>query len=47
MSCTRRSAGMYGYLADQAENKRQAPTDDLLSYLVHAEVDGDRCRPTS
>ena len=34
-------AGMYLYLAGQAEVKRQAPTGDLLSYLVHAEADGD------
>jgi len=34
--------GMYVYLADQAEVKRQAPAGDLLSYLVHAESDGDQ-----
>ena len=33
---------MYVYLAEQAELKRQAPTGDLLSYLVHAETEGDR-----
>ena len=33
---------MYEYLAEQAEMKRQAPAGDLLSYLVHAEDDGDR-----
>ncbi|HVN50227.1 MAG TPA: cytochrome P450 [Acidimicrobiales bacterium] len=27
---------MHDYLAEQAEAKRRAPTDDLLSYLVHA-----------
>lgn len=32
---------MYAYLEDQAEAKRRAPCDDLLSYLVHAEDDGD------
>jgi cytochrome P450 len=32
---------MYVYLAEQAELKRQAPTGDLLSYLVHAEAEGE------
>ncbi len=32
---------MYDYLEEQAEVKRRAPTDDLLSYLVHAEEDGE------
>lgn len=32
---------MYVYLEERAEEKRNAPTDDLLSYLVHAEDDGD------
>lgn len=31
---------MYEYLEEQAEAKRRAPADDLLSYLVHAE-DGE------
>ena len=33
---------MYDYLEAQAELKRQAPADDLLSYLVHAEEDGEQ-----
>jgi cytochrome P450 len=33
---------MYDYLAGQAEAKRRAPAGDLLSYLVHADDDGDR-----
>jgi cytochrome P450 len=33
---------MYLYLQDQAEAKRRAPAGDLLSYLVHAEDEGDR-----
>lgn len=33
---------MYVYLEERAEEKRQNPTDDLLSYLVHAEDDGER-----
>jgi cytochrome P450 len=32
----------YLYLEERAAEKRRAPTDDLLSYLVHAEVDGER-----
>lgn len=32
---------MYRYLEVQAETKRNAPRDDLLSYLVHAEDDGE------
>jgi cytochrome P450 len=32
---------MYDYLETQAEVKRRAPTNDLLSYLVHAEEDGE------
>jgi cytochrome P450 len=34
--------GMYLYLEERAEEKRANPTDDLLSYLVHAEDDGER-----
>ena len=33
---------MYGYLVDQAEAKRRHPEDDLMSALVHAEIDGSR-----
>jgi cytochrome P450 len=33
---------MYVYLEERAEEKRKEPTDDLLSYLVHAEDDGER-----
>jgi cytochrome P450 len=33
---------MYLYLEAQAEAKRRAPAGDLLSYLVHAEDEGDR-----
>ena len=33
---------MYDYLEAQAELKRHAPTGDLLSYLVHAEEDGEQ-----
>jgi cytochrome P450 len=33
---------LYSYLEDQIEVKRAAPTDDVLTELVHAEEDGDR-----
>lgn len=33
---------MYAYLEDQALEKRENPGDDLMSSLVHAEVDGER-----
>ena len=33
---------MYEYLLGQVAMKQRAPTDDLLSYLVHVEVDGER-----
>lgn len=33
---------MHAYLTVQAELKRANPTDDLLSHLVHAEIDGER-----
>lgn len=33
---------MYAYLAEQAEAKRVHPSDDLMSHLVHAEIDGER-----
>lgn len=35
-------AAMYLYLEERAEEKRREPADDLLSYLVHAEDDGER-----
>jgi cytochrome P450 len=33
---------MYDYLVGQAELKRRNPSDDLLSYLVHVENEGDQ-----
>jgi cytochrome P450 len=33
---------MYAYLEGQADEKRFRPADDLLSYLVHVEIDGER-----
>lgn len=33
---------MYAYLEGQAAEKREHPGDDLMSSLVHAEVDGDQ-----
>lgn len=33
---------MYAYLEERAAEKRAAPADDLLSHLVHAEIDGER-----
>ena len=33
---------MYEYLAGQAAVKRAEPADDLMSHLVHAEIDGER-----
>jgi cytochrome P450 len=33
---------MYDYLDDQAEQKRRAPADDVMTELVQAEEDGDR-----
>ncbi len=33
---------MCAYLADHAELKRAHPADDLMSHLVHAEIDGER-----
>lgn len=35
------SDAMYDYLAEQVEEKRRHPTDDLLSYLVHVEEGED------
>ena len=32
---------MYAYLEDAAEGKRRHPEDDLMSELVHAQVDGE------
>lgn len=32
---------MYAYLEDAAEGKRRHPADDLMSELVHAQVDGE------
>jgi cytochrome P450 len=39
--CLRGLDEMYAYLQDQADRKRAEPTDDLMSALVHAEVDGE------
>ena len=40
--CLRGLDEMYAYLEQQAEHKRAAPADDLMSALVHAEIDGER-----
>ncbi len=40
--CTRALDDMYEYLAAEAERKRRAPAGDLMSALVHAEIDGER-----
>lgn len=40
--CTRALDEMYAYLAAEAERKRAHPTEDLMSTLVHAEIDGQR-----
>ena len=40
--CLRGLDEMHEYLDDHANQKRLHPTDDLLSTLVHAEVDGER-----
>lgn len=45
----RRKRGNYGigyYLWDQMQKRREAPGDDLLSHLLHAEVDGGPIEPT-
>ncbi len=39
--CTRGLDDMYAYLAAEADRKRAHPADDLMSALVHAEVDGE------
>ncbi len=39
--CLRGLDEMYAYLQYQADRKRAEPTDDLMSALVHAEVDGE------
>lgn len=39
--CLRGLDEMYAYLEDQADRKRAAPVDDLMSTLVHAQVDGE------
>jgi len=36
---------MYAYLETQATAKRARPADDLMSHLVHAEIDGERLSP--
>ncbi len=33
---------MYDYLAEQVAERRRSPRDDLLSYLVHADEDGEK-----
>jgi cytochrome P450 len=38
-------AEMEAYLADAAETKRGAPADDVLTELVHTEVDGEPLAP--
>ncbi len=38
--CLRGLDAMYAYLEDQADQKRAVPVDDLMSTLVHAQVDG-------
>jgi cytochrome P450 len=40
--CLRGLDEMYAYLEQQAEHKRAAPADDLMSAFVHAEIDGER-----
>ena len=45
----RRKRGNYGigyYLWDQMQKRREAPGDDLLSHLLHTEVDGGPIEPT-
>ncbi|RSN69280.1 MULTISPECIES: cytochrome P450 [Actinomadura] len=40
-------AGFTEYATRAAERRRADPSDDLLSALVHAEIDGDRLDPAS
>ncbi len=40
--CTRGLDDMHAYLEEQAERKRARPADDLMSTLVHAEIDGQQ-----
>jgi cytochrome P450 len=40
--CLRGLDDMYAYLEEQADRKRAEPADDLMSALVHAEIDGER-----
>ena len=35
------------FFLDEIERRRAEPGDDLISYLLSAELDGDRCRCTS
>jgi cytochrome P450 len=44
-ACLALLAEMETYLAELAERRRAAPADDVLSALVHTEVDGDRLSP--
>jgi cholest-4-en-3-one 26-monooxygenase len=39
------AAEIYAYCAQLAEERRTDPRDDILSLLVHAEVDGERLSP--
>jgi cholest-4-en-3-one 26-monooxygenase len=39
------AAEIYAYCAQLAEDRRANPRDDILSLLVHAEVDGERLSP--
>jgi cytochrome P450 len=41
VECTRLVVELQKYLADRCEERRAKPTDDLLSDLVHASVDGE------
>ena len=40
--CTRGLDDMYAYLDAEADRKRAEPAGDLMSALVHAEIDGER-----
>src|SRR5262249_61372527 len=39
------AAGYAGFCAHAVAQRQEHPTDDLMSVLVHAEVDGDRLSP--